>query len=192
MEHFKTYINNLISNSPLITIPIVTCFGYLFAYQYEIGSAKYYYIPEYLVHIELLQVIFYAAVIYAVIFAFGLLFYIIFSDLPSFLTRLKPSQANRTNRDIIVSRLLAALLVLSFLLVIPGILGEHLTSDKKSYIIFQKDNKDYAIVKIYGDSVIALALNEKSRALTRDILILPKDQLINGTVKYFDNIKEGK
>jgi hypothetical protein len=64
MEHFKAYFINLISNSPLITIPLVTCFGYYFAYQYEIGLAKYYYIPEYLVNIELLQVIYNAVVIY--------------------------------------------------------------------------------------------------------------------------------
>jgi hypothetical protein len=63
MEHIKIYFNNLISNSPLITIPIVTCFGYLFAYQYEVGSAKYYNISEYLVQLELLQVIFNAVVI---------------------------------------------------------------------------------------------------------------------------------
>ena len=191
MGHFKIYFNNLISNSPLITIPLVTCFGYLFAYQYEIGSAKYYYIPEYLVHIELLQVILNAVFIYLIIFTFGLMFYIIVSDLPSFLTRLNPNRTNRTNRDIIVSRLLAALLVVAFLIVIPDILGEHLGREQKSYIIFQKDNKDYAIVKIYGDSVISLALDQKSRALTRDILIMPKGQSINGTVKYFDDIKVG-
>ena len=191
MEHFKTYFNNLISNSPLITIPIVTCFGYLFAYQYEIGSAKYYYIPGYLVHIELLQVIFYAVAIYFIIFTLGLLFYLIVSNLHSLLAaRLKPNQTNRTNRDIIVSWLLAALLVFGFLIVFPGILGEHIGGEKKSYIIFQKDNKDYAIVKIYGDSVIALALDER-RALTRGILIVPKGQSINGTVRYFNDIKVG-
>ena len=161
MEHFKTYINNLISNSPLITIPIFTYFGYLIAYQYEIGSAKYYYIPEYLVHIELLQVVLYAVIIYAVIFAFVLLFYILTSDLASFLSRVKPNQSNRTNKDIIVSRSLTVLLVLAFLIVIPGVLGERFGGEKKSYIIFQKNNNHYAIVKIYGDSVIALALDEK-------------------------------
>jgi hypothetical protein len=31
MEHFKAYFNNLISNSPLITIPMITYFGYLFS-----------------------------------------------------------------------------------------------------------------------------------------------------------------
>jgi hypothetical protein len=64
MEHVKTYFNNLISNSPIITISIVTCFGYLFAYQYEIGTAKYYNIPDYLVQIDLLQVILNAVLMY--------------------------------------------------------------------------------------------------------------------------------
>jgi hypothetical protein len=54
MEHVKTYFNNLISNSPLITIPIVTYFGYLFAYQHELGTAKYYNISEYLAQLDLL------------------------------------------------------------------------------------------------------------------------------------------
>jgi hypothetical protein len=49
--------------------------------------------------------------------------------------------------------------------------------------------KDYAIVKIYGDSIIALAIDGKRRVLKNDILLLTKDQSINGTVKYFHNIK---
>ena len=68
MEHVKTYFNNLISNSPLITIPIVTYFGYLFAYQHELGTAKYYNISEYLVQLDLLQVILYAVLIYMFVF----------------------------------------------------------------------------------------------------------------------------
>jgi hypothetical protein len=73
MEYVKTYFNNLIFNSPLVTIFIVTCFGYLFAYQYEVGTAKRYNIPVYLLQIELLQVIFSAVIIYFIVFALGFL-----------------------------------------------------------------------------------------------------------------------
>jgi hypothetical protein len=156
----KTYINNLLSNSPLITIPIVTCFGYLFAYQYEVGSAKYYNIPEYLVKLEILQVVFIAVVIYIVVFALGFIIYELASNLRSLLRR-KPSQANRTKRDVIASWVLAVLIVSLLLVIIPGLVGEHIAGGQKSFIIIQKNEKKYAIVKIYGDSVIALAFDGK-------------------------------
>jgi heme/copper-type cytochrome/quinol oxidase subunit 2 len=188
MDHFKAYFKNLISNSPLITIPIVTCFGYLFAYQYEIGSAIYYNIPEYLVQLNLLQVIFYAMVICIVIFTFGLFIYLFVSKLRSLL-RPNPNQANRTKNDIFTSWILGVIVVLLLLVIIPGLVGEHIAGQKKLYIMIQKNDKQYAIVKIYGDSVIALAFDEKSGVLKRDILILPKDQPIKGTVKHFEHIK---
>jgi hypothetical protein len=36
---------------------------------------------------------------------------------------------------------------------------------------------------------IALAFDGKRRILKNDILLLPKDQPINGTVKYFEKLK---
>ena len=55
---------------------------------------------------------------------------------------------------------------------------------RSDHISYFRKMKDYAIVKIYGDSIIALVFDEKRRILKNDILLLPKDQSINGTVKY--------
>ena len=68
MERIKSYFNNLITNSSLITIPIVTYLGYLFAYLYEVKSAEFYNIPRYLVQIELLQMTHIAVLIYFILF----------------------------------------------------------------------------------------------------------------------------
>jgi hypothetical protein len=99
---------------------------------------------------------------------------------------------NKTKSDIITSRVLGAILVLSLLMLIPDLLGQQWAGERKSYLLFQKDDKDYVIVKIYGDSIIALAFDEKRRVLKNDILLLPKDQSINGTVKYFEKLKVEK
>jgi hypothetical protein len=99
----KTYFNNIISNSILITIPIVTYFGYLFSYQYELGTARYYNIPEYLVQLDLLQVTLYAIVIYIIVFFLGLIIYLFVSDILPMLSRPNPNQKNKTKSDIITS-----------------------------------------------------------------------------------------
>jgi hypothetical protein len=78
---------------------------------------------------------------------------------------------------------------LLLLIIIPNLLGQQWAGEKRSYFIFQKNDKDYAIVKIYGDLIIALAFDKKRVVLKNDIFLLPKDQSINGTVKYFHNIK---
>jgi hypothetical protein len=189
MEHIKAYFNNLLSNSPLLTISIITCFGYLFAYQYEIGAAKYYSIPSYLVQIDLLQVILNAVLMYITVFFLGLSIYLIVSKFHHSLSQLNPNQTIKTKSDIITSRISAALLVLLLLIIIPNLLGQQWAGEKRSYFIFQKNDKNYAIVKIYGDLIIALAFDKKRVVLKNDILLLPKDQSINGTVKYFHNIK---
>jgi hypothetical protein len=64
--------------------------------------------------------------------------------------------------------------------------------EKRSCFLFQKNDKNCAIVKIYGDSIIALAFDAKRRILKNDILLLPKDYFINGTVKYFEKLKVEK
>jgi hypothetical protein len=144
MEQVKTYFNNLISNSPIITISIVTCFGYLFAYQYEIGAAKYYNIPAYLVQIDLLQVILNAVLTYITVFFLGLLIYLIISNFHHSLSRLNLNQTIKMKSDIITARISAALLVLLLLIIIPNLLGQQWAGEKRSYFIFQKNDKNYA------------------------------------------------
>ena len=192
MEHIKKYLDNLISNSPLITIPVVTGFGYLFAYQFEVGTAKYYQIPDYLIQIEPLQVIYTAIIIYIVLILVGLIVYLIVFELIPKYSRHLTKNAPQTKGDIITSRIVIFLLILLFLIITPELLGQRVGGENKSYIIIQKDFKHYAIVKSYGDSLIAVEFDAKMRDLKRDILILPKDQPINGTVEFFEDIRAGK
>jgi uncharacterized membrane protein len=112
VEHIKNYFNNLISNSPLITIPIITCFGYLFAYQYELGTARYYNIPENLVQLDPLQVIYYAVVIYIFVFILGVCVFLIISTLHPLVSRFNPNKKFKTKSEIITSRIWVTLLVL--------------------------------------------------------------------------------
>jgi hypothetical protein len=56
-------------------------------------------------------------------------------------------------------------------------------------VTFQKNKQIYIIVKVYDDLNIALAYDEKRRVLKRDILLIPADQTISGTVKYYQDLK---
>ena len=114
------------------------------------------------------------------------------SDILPLLSRPNQNRKNKTKSDIITSRVLEAILVLSLLMVIPNLLGQQWVGEKRSYFLFEKNNKDYVIVKIYGDSTIALAIDGKRKILKNDILLLPRDQSINGTVKCIEKLKVEK
>ena len=191
MEHIKSYLNNLITNSSLITISIVTYLGYLFAYLFELESARFYNIPAYLVQIELLPVLFTAVITY---FFLAVFVFIIFQlayliqDIP-FLHKVKIFFPEKERKRLFNYRFLIVVWGFALVIIAPIIIAQYFGEGNNFLVTFQKDNKEYAIVKIYGDSAISLSVASESGVLTSDIYIFPKDQEITGTLKYFDKIK---
>jgi hypothetical protein len=114
------------------------------------------------------------------------------SDILPLLSRPNPNRKNKTKSDIVISRVLGAIFAISLLMLIPSLLGQQWAGERRLYFLFEKNNKDYIIVKIYGDSIIALAIDGKRKILKNDILLLPRDQSINGTVKYIEKLKVEK
>ena len=183
MEHIKSYLNNLVNNSSLITISIVTYLGYLLAYLFELESAKFYNIPEYLVQIEFLPVLIIAVIIYLLLVLIGFtifqLAYLI-KDLFPFLQKLKIFYPEKDKRRKFELWFLVAMGLILLTLLAPRIIAQLNAEKSKFFVTVRKDNKEYAIVKIYGDSAIALAVATKSGALTRDVYIFPKAKKLLG------------
>lgn len=187
MEYAKSIFNNFLLNSTIAILAVITCFGYIFAYQFEVGYAQFFNIPSYLVQIDPLRVTLDAVLVYLVLFGIGFLIFILTTRITPFI--LKPStHTNKLKEDIVISRIMIFLILLAVIILLPNSLGRKVANDNKSYFVFTRNNKSYVTIKSYGDLIVAKEFNEKAGILKNNILLIPKNQTIEGTIRKFERL----